>query len=136
MWPFWQRRFTSIIVPFIIWTLLYVLAGFAGLRGDTIPSVAGTPLQILTRVGVQLVTGAGHLYFVIVLVQFYLLFPLLAGLLNRARRWHLAIVAVSLAAQVALTFALHDLRVIRSSGRTSTPPARSPRTGSTWWPGQ
>ena len=111
VWPFWQRRLTSIIVPFIIWTLLYVLAGFAGLRGDTIPSVAGTAPQILTRVGVQLLTGAGHLYFVIVLVQFYLLFPLLAGLLNRARRWHLAIVGVSLAAQVALTFALHYLKV-------------------------
>jgi peptidoglycan/LPS O-acetylase OafA/YrhL len=108
---FWGRRFTAIIVPFVIWTLLYVLAGFAGLRGDTIPSVTGTPLQVLTRVGVQLITGPGHLYFVIVLVQFYLLFPLLAGLLNRARRWHLAIVGVSLAAQVALTIALHYLQV-------------------------
>jgi peptidoglycan/LPS O-acetylase OafA/YrhL len=108
---FWRRRFTTIIVPFVIWTLLYVLAGFAGLRGDTIPSVTGTPLQVLTRVGVQLITGSGHLYFVIVLVQFYLLFPLLAGLLNRARRWHLAIAGVSLAAQVALTIALHYLTV-------------------------
>jgi peptidoglycan/LPS O-acetylase OafA/YrhL len=111
VWSFWGRRFRLIVVPFIIWTLLYVLAGFAGLRGDTIPSVAGTPLQVLTRVGVQLITGPGHLYFVIVLVQFYLLFPLLAGLLNRARRWHPAIVGVSLAAQVALTFALHYLKV-------------------------
>lgn len=110
-WAFWRRRFTSIIVPFVVWTLLYTLAGFAGLRGDTIPSVTGTPLQVLSRTGVQLITGAGHLYFVIVLVQFYLLFPLLAGLLNRARRWHLAIVGVSLGAQVAVTIALHYLKV-------------------------
>ena len=108
---FWRRRFTLIIVPFVIWTLLYTLAGFAGLRGDTIPSVTGTPLQVLSRIGVQLITGSGHLYFVIVLVQFYLLFPLLAGLLNRARRWHLAILGVSLAAQVAVTIALHYLKV-------------------------
>ena len=38
-WAFRRRRFTSIIVPFVIWTLLYTVAGFAGLRGDTIPSV-------------------------------------------------------------------------------------------------
>ena len=30
---FWRRRFTSIIVPFVIWTLLYVLAGFGGAAG-------------------------------------------------------------------------------------------------------
>ena len=108
---FWRRRFTSIIVPFVIWTLLYTLAGFAGLRGDTIPSVTGTPLQVLSRIGVQLITGSGHLYFVIVLVQFYLLFPLLAGIVNRARRWQLAIVGVSLAAQVAVTIALHYLKL-------------------------
>ena len=111
VWSFWGRRFRLIVVPFIIWTLLYVLAGFVGLRGDTIPSVTGTPVQVLSRIGVQLITGSGHLYFVIVLVQFYLLFPLLAGLLNRARRWHLAIVGVSLAAQVAVTIALHYLKV-------------------------
>ena len=111
VWSFWGRRFRLIVVPFIIWTLLYVLARFAGLRGDTIPSVTGTSLQVLTRIGVQLITGSGHLYFVIVLVQFYLLFPLLAGLLNRARRWHLAILGVSLAAQVAVTIALHYLKV-------------------------
>jgi peptidoglycan/LPS O-acetylase OafA/YrhL len=111
VWSFWGRRFRAIVVPFIIWTLLYVLAGFAGLRGDTIPSAAGPPVQVLVRVGVQLITGSGHLYFVIVLVQFYLLFPLLAGLLNRARRWHPAIVGVSLAAQVAVTVALHYLKV-------------------------
>ena len=110
-WRFWRRRFTAIVVPFIIWTLLYVLLGFAGLRGDTIPSMTGTPLHMLTTVGVQLITGAGHLYFVIVLVQFYLLFPLLAGILNRARRYHLAIVGLSLAVQVALTIALHNLQV-------------------------
>jgi peptidoglycan/LPS O-acetylase OafA/YrhL len=111
VWSFWGRRFRLIVVPFIIWTLLYVLAGFAGLHGDTIPSVTGAPLQVLGRIGVQLITGSGHLYFVIVLVQFYLLFPLLAGLLNRARRWHPAIVGVSLAAQVAVTVALHYLKV-------------------------
>ena len=109
--PFWGRRFATVVVPFVIWTLIYVLLAFTGLRGDTIPSMTGTPLHMLQTVGIQLITGTGHLYFVIVLVQFYLLFPLLAWVLDRAARWHRAIVGVSLAAQVALTVALHDRHV-------------------------
>ena len=76
--PFWVRRLATVVVPFIIWTLIYVLLAFTGLRGDTIPSMTGTPLHLLQTAGIQLITGTGHLYFVIVLVQFYLLFPLLA----------------------------------------------------------
>ncbi len=110
-WPFWGRRFTTVIVPFIVWTAVYVLLAFTGLRGDTIPSMTGTPLHMLQTAGIQLITGTGHLYFVIVLVQFYLLFPLLAWVLDRAARWHLAIIGVSLAAQLALTIALHYLHM-------------------------
>ena len=101
VWPFWGRRFTTVVVPFILWTVVYALLAFTGLRGDTIPSMTGPPLHMLQTVGIQLITGTGHLYFVIVLVQFYLLFPLLAWVLDRAARWHLAIVGVGLAAQLA-----------------------------------
>ena len=66
---------------------------------------------MLQTAGIQLITGTGHLYFVIVLVQFYLLFPLLAWVLDRAARWHLAIVGAGLAVQLALTIALHYLRM-------------------------
>ena len=47
----------------------------------------------------------------IVLVQFYLLFPLLAWVLDRAARWHVAIAGVGLAAQLAVTIALHYLHM-------------------------
>ena len=110
-WPFWGRRFATVIVPFIIWTAVYVLLAFTGLRGDTIPSMTGTPLHMLQTAGIQLITGTGHLYFVIVLVQFYLVFPLLAWVLDRAARWHLAIIGVSLAVQLVLTIALHYLHM-------------------------
>ena len=111
VWPFWGRRFTTVVVPFILWTVVYALLAFTGLRGDTIPSMTGPPLHMLQTVGIQLITGAGHLYFVIVLVQFYLLFPLLAWVLDRAARWHVAIVGVGLAAQLAVTIALHYLHM-------------------------
>jgi peptidoglycan/LPS O-acetylase OafA/YrhL len=79
----------------------------AGLRGDTIPGNSGSVRLDLKSLGQQLITGPGHLYFVFVLMQFYLVFPLLLVLLNRARRWHWAILGVSLAVQVVVTIALH-----------------------------
>jgi peptidoglycan/LPS O-acetylase OafA/YrhL len=106
-WRFWGRRGLTIVIPYAIWVVLYCLLAFTGLRGDTIPSVSGTPLQVAVRFATQLITGPGHLYFVFVLMQFYLVFPLLLALLNRARRWHWVILGASLAIQLVVTFALH-----------------------------
>ena len=104
---FWGRRGLTIVIPYAIWVLIYWAAGFAGLRGDTIPGNSGPILLDLKSLGQQLITGPGHLYFVFVLMQFYLAFPLLLVLLNRARRWHWAILGGSLAVQVLVTIALH-----------------------------
>ena len=106
---FWRRRFATVCVPYVLWVLIYTLLGVAGLHGYTIPvpPVTGTPLQVLERIGILLVTGPGHLYFVPVLVQFYLVFPVLLWVLERGRRYHLALVGLALAAQVALTVILH-----------------------------
>jgi peptidoglycan/LPS O-acetylase OafA/YrhL len=106
-WRFWGRRGLTIVVPYAIWVLIYWAAGLAGLRGDTIPGPAGSLLANLKSAGMQLITGPGHLYFVFVLMQFYLVFPLLLMLLNRARRWHWLILGVALAVQLVVTVALH-----------------------------
>ena len=106
-WRFWGRRGLVIVVPYVAWVVIYWAVGFAGLRGDTIPGNAGSIRLDLKSVGQQLITGPGHLYFVFVLMQFYLVFPLLLMLLNRARRWPWAILGVSLAVQVVVTVALH-----------------------------
>jgi peptidoglycan/LPS O-acetylase OafA/YrhL len=106
-WHLWRRRALIIVVPYAIWVLIYWAVGLAGLRGDTIPGPSASMLLNLKSAGMQLITGPGHLYFVFVLMQFYLVFPLLLALLNRARRWHWLILGVSLAVQLVVTVALH-----------------------------
>ena len=107
-WRFWGRRGTGVVIPYAIWTLLYVAVSFTGLQGDAISGTSGSALQILKNAGMQLISGSAHLYYVFVLMQFYLLFPVLLWLLNRTRRWHAVIGVVSLGVQVWVSFGLHD----------------------------
>jgi peptidoglycan/LPS O-acetylase OafA/YrhL len=106
-WRFWGRRGTGVVIPYAIWTLLYVAVSFAGLQGDAISGTSGSLLQIARNAGMQLISGSGPLYYVFVLMQFYLLFPVLLWLLNRTRRWPAVILVASLGIQVWVSFALH-----------------------------
>jgi peptidoglycan/LPS O-acetylase OafA/YrhL len=106
-WSFWGRRGRGVVVPYAIWTLLYVAVSFTGLRGDAISGTSGSLLQLARNAGMQLISGSAHLYYVFVLMQFYLLFPVLLWLLNRTRRWHPVILAASLGVQLWVDFALH-----------------------------
>lgn len=75
-------------------------------------------------------TGYYQLYFLLVIMQFYLVFPLVLLLLRRTGNHHGLVVAVAALAQVALTIAMHwNLlpAVISSPGRRT----RS-ATCSTW----
>jgi peptidoglycan/LPS O-acetylase OafA/YrhL len=106
-WRFWGRRGTGVVVPYAIWTLLYMAVSFAGLRGDAISGTSGSVLQIARNAGMQLISGSAHLYYVFVLMQFYLVFPVLLWLLNRTRRWHAVILGASLGIQVWVSVGLH-----------------------------
>ncbi|MCD8065767.1 MAG: acyltransferase [Oscillospiraceae bacterium] len=90
---FVKRRMAKTLPAYLVWCAVYFLE-----KGDY---SAGTLL-------VGLVTGnlAAHLYFIIILLQLYLLFPLLHRL---AERRGAALTAVSLAVSLALQSALYCL---------------------------
>jgi peptidoglycan/LPS O-acetylase OafA/YrhL len=92
---FWRKRYPSILVPYLFWTLTYVaLSG--GLSG-----ALGTALSTL---GSDLALGWSHLYFLVVTMQFYAVFPALAWLVRRMRaRGHLVLVLGAGALQVIET---------------------------------
>jgi len=95
MWGFWKRRYVQLGVPFLSWTLIYVVYTMldSHLPWDQFGSVLWYDLRY----------GFYQLYVVIVLFQFYLVFPLLLWLLRvTSGKAHVLIVSVS----VALTFFL------------------------------
>jgi peptidoglycan/LPS O-acetylase OafA/YrhL len=99
--PFWRRRFLLVGVPYLIWSVIYTGLG-----------LITTPLQptaALIQLGCNLLTGAAcyHLYFLVVTMQFYLLFPLFLWLLRATRGRHGWLLALGAALQLAINAGLH-----------------------------
>lgn len=94
---FWQRRYVEIGVPFVAWTGIYWVATMIG---------AGNWSQAGPLLWNDLVYGYYQLYFVVVLLQLYLVFPFLLRAL-RATRHHLVVMTASLLFALALAADLH-----------------------------
>jgi len=67
---FMQKRLTDVITPYVVWSLVYFTLtpqGWAGFGWNDLPGL-----------GLKLLTGktTSHFWYIIMLIQFYLLFPL------------------------------------------------------------
>lgn len=93
---FWRRRFSSVVLPYLLWTAIYLTLSTI----DTGWPGTGT---LLTRYGLDTVSGSGwyHLYFLLVSMQFYLVFPAAHRLVRRCRGHHGLLLAAAAALQIA-----------------------------------
>ncbi|WP_240741887.1 acyltransferase [Deinococcus sp. KSM4-11] len=80
---YYRSRVRTALLPYLLWTVLYVLFRFA--TGQEDPSELREPGRWL--VWVQYGKGYYHLYFLLVVLQFYAVLPLLLPLWRR--RWPL-----------------------------------------------
>src|SRR6266702_3256085 len=87
---FYWRRFVSVGVPYLCWNLIYFL-WFPYVLHDA--SYTATPSMALAHFGHLLEVGYNQLYFLIVIMEFYVLFPL--------------VLAATVAAQFAMSIAMH-----------------------------
>ncbi|BCG56703.1 acyltransferase [Paenibacillus sp. URB8-2] len=80
---FYSRRLIYILVPYIVFSLLYfVLKLYAGNQWSM------PPQEMAAKMAKYVLTGTAytHLYYVIIIIQFYVLFPLLLWCLQKSRR--------------------------------------------------
>ncbi len=70
---FFKRRFVRVLMPFLIWTLLYIFIPPVGSGAK--PDIAGGLKNLLFNF---VMTSSGHLWFVYMLLGVYLLMPLLS----------------------------------------------------------
>jgi len=92
---FYRRRLLLVGGPYLAWSLIY-----AAWR-PVVEPVSWT--HQLTSLPYQLLIGSAwyHLYFLLVSLQIYLLFPLISRLVNATRRHHLALLTISAVLQLA-----------------------------------
>ncbi len=106
--PFWRKRIPLVLTPYLTWTALYsLLAVWTRPPGTPEPTVS----QELTTMAWNAVEGTAwyHLYFLLVTLQLYLVFPaLVAGLRRLGRVGHLVVLGVALVLQVAVCELLID----------------------------
>jgi len=95
----WWRRLTQVLVPFAFWTAAYFVYTVAT---SSVP--AGQAINLLWH---DAWFGYYQLYFVIVLVQLYVLLPLLVPLVVRARRVAGWVLLASFALQLAMVSLSH-----------------------------
>ena len=95
---FYWRRFVSVGLPYLCWTAIYFALTL---------SLASGWAHALGHLGYLIGSGYYQLYYLLVIMQFYLIFPLLALAMVRWQGHHGVVLAVSGALQLALVSLMH-----------------------------
>ncbi|MBX5437059.1 MAG: acyltransferase [Alicyclobacillaceae bacterium] len=96
-WQFWSKRFKLIFIPYAFWTLAYIL--FAG---TYLRDFDWAPRHVLREYGLSLLTGNQfYLYYLLISMQLYLLFPVFVWLIRKLEGWHLWVFVASFALEIA-----------------------------------
>jgi probable poly-beta-1,6-N-acetyl-D-glucosamine export protein len=100
---FYKKRFSAVVPPYLIWSTFYFFYPYVGavllFSVFHYPTVAYSSISNLALVLrgylVGLAIGVSHLWFLVLLMQLYLLYPLLVKFYNRSARQKNPIYALS-----------------------------------------
>ena len=102
---FYSKRFVRIIPPYLIWTLVYLVVKHIESNG-TVRVTWGNYLNLLLRGD-----GYYHLYFVIVILQVYILLPFITYVVSHLNIRFRQILLISIGVQVACYY-LYEFYII------------------------
>lgn len=87
---FLQKRFKKIFIPYLLWSAIYTAFNLRGKYSEAFADIFKFTRTFLKNIAYG--TSELHLYFVIIILQMYLLYPLLSRLLAR---WKTATLAAA-----------------------------------------
>ena len=96
---FWRRRFAAVAVPYLCWTVIYFFF--------IAPTISESFSARVGHLFYLFATGYYQLYYLVVLLEFYALFPLFLLLLRRTRGHHGTLLVVSGVIQVLYVSLMH-----------------------------
>lgn len=97
---FYRRRLVAVTVPYLCWSVIYFLY--------LLPTAHyANPAVALENFAKDIATGYFQLYFLLIIMQYYLVFPLLLTFLRRTRDHHGAILVIVTLGHVALMTLMH-----------------------------
>ena len=78
---FFRKRFTRVVIPFVIWSLLYIFIPpfVPGAKTDIVSDLKAIPFNFV-------MTASGHLWFVYMLLGVYLVMPMLSPWIEKISR--------------------------------------------------
>jgi peptidoglycan/LPS O-acetylase OafA/YrhL len=97
MREFWPKRFLLVGVPYVVWSFIYCVVSAIGKPFDPGSFVLNFLWVTLTGKAYY------HMYFLLVTMQVYLLFPLLVALVKATRRWHWLLASLAFAVQLTIS---------------------------------
>jgi peptidoglycan/LPS O-acetylase OafA/YrhL len=89
-----------VVLPYLAWTGVYFAMSFGPIGRFSLVKPVGPFANEVHQLAVVSVTGIGHLYYVAMLLELYVLLPVFMWFLRRTAPIHLLLVAVSVAAQI------------------------------------
>lgn len=101
-----RRRFSQVFIPYFVWTMFYFI--WVGL-------ISGSPprgeADLLAQIAQLTISGDGyyHLWYIVMILQFYLVFPLFRYIVRRGKSWAVTTLIVSLGLYVAYLWGYHHV---------------------------